>query len=75
VPFIHLGGWFDIHEQPILDNFIHFQAEGAEGSRGNQKLMMVACGHLGAVKGVKFPGDPGGRSFRRRQRCGGSRIG
>jgi predicted acyl esterase len=60
VPFIHLGGWFDIHEQPILDNFIHFQAEAAKPARGHQKLIMAACGHLGAVKGVKFPGEPGG---------------
>lgn len=58
VPFIHLGGWFDIHEQPILDNFMHFQAEAEPPARGNQKLIMAACGHLGPVKGLKFPGPP-----------------
>jgi predicted acyl esterase len=59
VPFIHLGGWFDIHLQPLLDSYMNFQAGGDKPARGNQKLIMTACGHLGAVKGLKFPNDPG----------------
>ena len=63
VPFIHMGGWFDIHEQPIIDNFTHFQAEAALPARGNQKLIMTASGHLGPVKGLTFPVDPGASSI------------
>jgi predicted acyl esterase len=60
VPFIHLGGWFDIHLQPLLDAYTNFQDKGDKPARGTQRLIMTACGHLGAVKGVKFPNDPGG---------------
>jgi putative CocE/NonD family hydrolase len=58
-PLIHLGGWFDIHLQPTLDNFVHLQAESLPPARGNQKLIMTPSGHLGPVKGTKFPNDPG----------------
>jgi predicted acyl esterase len=58
VPFIHGGGWFDIHQQPLLDNFIHFQKEAATPARGHQKLVMAPTSHLGLVKGAVFP-SPG----------------
>jgi predicted acyl esterase len=56
-PFIHYGGWFDIHQQPIIDNFVNFQAKADAPARGNQKLIMVPDGHMAPVKGVAFPDD------------------
>jgi predicted acyl esterase len=55
VPFLHGGGWFDIHQQPLLDNFIHFQNDSAAPARGHQKLVMAPSCHLGPVKGAVFP--------------------
>lgn len=63
VPFIHLGGWYDIHLQSTLDNFVNFQTKGAAPARGNQKLIMAASSHMGAVEGTVFPGDPGAPPF------------
>lgn len=63
VPFIHLGGWFDIHLQATIDNFRHLQAKAAAPARGNQKLIMAASAHIGAVEEVVFPEDCGAPPF------------
>ena len=63
VPFIHLGGWYDIHLQSTLDNFANFQTKAAGPARGNQKLIMAASSHMGAVEGLVFPHDPGAPPF------------
>jgi len=56
---MHVGGWFDIHQQPLLDVFSNLQTKGASPARGNQKLVMTPNAHILPVKGVKFPGDTG----------------
>jgi len=60
VPMMHVGGWYDIHSQPLLDVYAGLQNEGAPGARGRQKLVMNAAAHIAPVKGVTFPNDPSG---------------
>lgn len=60
IPIMHVGGWFDIHSQPLIDAYEGLQAHGAPGARGKQKLIMGATAHIAPVKGVTFPNDPAG---------------
>lgn len=61
VPFVNVGGWYDIFSAGTVENFIGLQAHGAAKARGNQKLVMGAFGH-GAMSGdVKYPADAADR--------------
>ena len=50
IPIYHLGGWYDIFSTGTQGNFSYLHNEGAQGARGNQKLMMGPFGH-GGLKG------------------------
>ncbi len=50
VPIYHVGGWYDIFSVGTQNNFSFLHNEGAEGARGQQKLLMGPFGH-GALKG------------------------
>jgi hypothetical protein len=57
IPIYNVGGWHDIFGEGTLSNFVHFQNEGREGARGNQKLYMGAFGH-GRLEGdLEYPGS------------------
>ncbi|KNC47238.1 X-Pro dipeptidyl-peptidase domain-containing protein [Thecamonas trahens ATCC 50062] len=45
VPMIHYAGWGDIFLQHQLETFAAFQAQGAAGARGKQKLVVGPLGH------------------------------
>ncbi|MDF2550060.1 MAG: putative acylase and diesterase [Chlamydiales bacterium] len=45
-PAIHYGGWYDIFLQGTLDVFKAWQEKGAEGARGQQKLIVGPWTHL-----------------------------
>jgi predicted acyl esterase len=60
IPMMHIGGWYDIHSQPLIDAYAGLQEHGAPGARGRQKLVMNAAAHVSPVKGATFPNDPSG---------------
>ena len=45
LPAVHIGGWFDMFSQGTIDEFVGRQHQGAEGSRGTQKLIMGPWQH------------------------------
>ncbi len=56
IPMMNVGGWYDIFEQGNIDNFVYLQNRGANGARGNQKLVLGPFGH-GALSGnLSYPG-------------------
>ncbi|MBI2823947.1 MAG: CocE/NonD family hydrolase [Planctomycetia bacterium] len=59
VPMINIGGWYDIFGQGNIDNFVGLQYQGAEGAKGNQKLIMGAFGHGRLQGNLKYPPDAG----------------
>jgi predicted acyl esterase len=60
IPIYNVGGWFDIFQKGSIENFLGLQARGAQGARGNQKLLMAAIGHgpLGS-RFKNFPNEGG----------------
>jgi predicted acyl esterase len=47
VPAYHIGGWYDIMLKGTINGFVTRQADGAEGAKGNQKLIIGPWTHLG----------------------------
>jgi uncharacterized protein len=45
IPMYNVGGWYDIFNIGNLRNFTYLQNHGADGAKGNQKLMMGPFGH------------------------------
>lgn len=45
-PGLHYGGWYDIFVQGTLDAFVSRQENGAEGARGQQKLLIGPWSHF-----------------------------
>ena len=46
VPALFIGGWYDVFEQGLIDNFTGRQYEGGEGARGKQRLIMGPWTHV-----------------------------
>jgi uncharacterized protein len=44
-PSIHLGGWYDIFNQGIVDGFMGYQYHGGTGGAGHAKLIMGPWTH------------------------------
>lgn len=55
VPFVNVGGWYDIFDQGNVDNYVGLQAFGAGKAKGNQRLVMGAFGHGQLAGEIKFP--------------------
>jgi predicted acyl esterase len=49
VPAIHMGGWYDIFIQGIIDGFKGYQYQGGNGARGNSKLIIGPWTHVGSI--------------------------
>ena len=47
LPAYHIGGWYDIALKGTINGFLTRQTEGAEGARGNQKLLIGPWTHNG----------------------------
>ncbi|MCB9742618.1 MAG: CocE/NonD family hydrolase [Alphaproteobacteria bacterium] len=47
VPALHVGGWYDIFLAGTVDMFVATQAGGAEGARGQQRLVLGPWTHGG----------------------------
>lgn len=63
VPFVNVGGWYDIFSAGTVENFMGLQAHGTGKARGNQKLVMGAFGH-GALSGdLNYPPDSADRKM------------
>jgi len=45
LPAYHIGGWYDIALKGTINGFLTRQTEGAEGARGNQKLLIGPWTH------------------------------
>lgn len=45
VPAIHIGGWYDMFPQGIIDGFMGYQYQGGEGALGKSKLIMGPWTH------------------------------
>ncbi|MEX2016127.1 MAG: CocE/NonD family hydrolase [Candidatus Hydrogenedentales bacterium] len=56
-PGIHIGGWFDLYPQGIIDGFTSRQYHGGPGAKGNQKLIIGPWPHDGGreVGDFTFP--------------------
>ena len=50
VPAMHLGGWYDIFLQGIIDGFLGYQNLGGPGAKGKSKLIMGPWTHDGYIK-------------------------
>ena len=50
VPAMHLGGWYDIFLQGIIDGFLGYQHLGGPGARGKSKLIMGPWTHDGYIE-------------------------
>jgi predicted acyl esterase len=55
IPMYNVGGWYDIFSQGNLNNFMDLQANGREGAKGNQKLIMGPFGHGQLAGGLSYP--------------------
>lgn len=55
VPFVNVGGWYDIFSAGTVENFVGLQKHGAGRARGNQKLVMGAFGHGELSGGLNYP--------------------
>jgi hypothetical protein len=56
VPIYHVGGWYDVFDQGVVDAFTYLQNLGAPGARGNQKLYMGPVGHGPLSGDLVYPG-------------------
>ncbi|MEO0141373.1 MAG: CocE/NonD family hydrolase [candidate division WOR-3 bacterium] len=45
VPFLHIGGWYDMFSEATCEAFCDLQYYGANGARGKQKLIMGPWSH------------------------------
>ncbi len=45
IPMYNVVGWYDIFQQGGIDNFMTLQYHGAEGAKGNQKVVIGPTGH------------------------------
>ncbi len=50
IPCLFIGGYYDCFEQGTLDDFVGRQANGAEGARGNQQLIIGPWTHVNEGK-------------------------
>ncbi|MCK4416284.1 MAG: CocE/NonD family hydrolase, partial [Thermoplasmatales archaeon] len=50
VPAMHLGGWYDIFLQGIIDGFLGYQHLGGPGAQGKSKLIMGPWTHDGYIE-------------------------
>ena len=50
VPAIHLGGWYDIFLQGIIDGFLGYQKLGGPGAEGKSKLIIGPWTHSGFIQ-------------------------
>ena len=57
VPAYHVGGWYDIYTEGTVKNYVNLQQHGAEGARGNQKLLMGPWQHRDIGNSPLFDGD------------------
>jgi len=57
IPIYNVGGWYDIFNGGTVENFEYLQNQGAEGARGNQKLMMGPFGHGQLTGDLAYPGS------------------
>ena len=57
VPMYNVGGWYDIFNHGNISNFEYLQNHGAQGARGNQKLMMGPFGHGDLSGDLAYPGS------------------
>jgi predicted acyl esterase len=57
IPIFHVGGWYDIFNGGTVENFTWLQNHGANGARGNQKLLMGPFGHGPLSGGLEYPGS------------------
>lgn len=46
VPALFIGGWYDVFEQGLIENFTGRQYEGAEGARGKQRMIIGPWTHV-----------------------------
>lgn len=46
VPCLFIGGWYDCFQQGTLDSFVGRQTLGAEGAKGNQRLVVGPWTHV-----------------------------
>jgi len=49
VPAIHMGGWYDIFVEGIIDGFMGYQYKGGPGARGQSKLIIGPWVHVGLI--------------------------
>ncbi len=56
IPIYNVGGWYDIFNEGNTSNFIYLQNQGAQGARGNQKLLMGPFGHGPLTGDLAYPG-------------------
>ena len=56
IPMYNVGGWYDIFFRGNLANFQYLQNHGANGARGNQKLLMAPFGHGQLSGDLAYPG-------------------
>jgi predicted acyl esterase len=47
VPTFFIGGWYDCFQKGTINGFVGRQLYGAEGAKGNQKLLMGPWTHVG----------------------------
>jgi predicted acyl esterase len=55
VPAIHIGGWYDIFTQGIIDGFLGYQYSGGPLARGHSKLIMGPWTHSGGSGNLTYP--------------------
>jgi len=56
IPIYNVGGWYDIFNAGNVSNFEWLQNHGANGARGNQKLLMGPFGHGPLSGDLAYPG-------------------
>ena len=50
IPAYHIGGWYDIFLQGLIEGFKKYQNEAGENARGKQKLIIGSWTHGGTQK-------------------------
>jgi predicted acyl esterase len=50
IPAVHLGGWYDIFLQGIIDGYLGYQNLGGPGAQGKSKLIMGPWTHDGYIE-------------------------
>ncbi|MEJ2130403.1 MAG: CocE/NonD family hydrolase, partial [Gammaproteobacteria bacterium] len=58
IPIYNVGGWYDIFSVGTVRN-MYLQHQGADGARGNQKLMMGPFGHGDLQGDLEYPEGEG----------------